>query len=566
MKFLPSQLSYLFGQPETRRNLTAFLRFVGFLGVLIAVYSVLFHVIMESHEGEDHSYLTGLYWTLTVMTTLGFGDITFQSDLGRFFSIVVLGSGVILLLIVLPFSFIRYFYAPWLEAQIRLQAPRAVPASTQSHVIVCRWDALARGLVARLKSVGIPYVVLEPDPVAAAALMSSGVSVVTGEVDARETYARVSAKTARLVVANINDAANTNVTLTVREESSDVPVVAIVEDLEAVDILGLSGANHPIALKERLGEQLAARVSAGARRAHVLGHYRDLVVAEFPVHGTRYAGMKVRDARLRQETGLSLIGLWERGRLVAPKADTELSPYSVAVVSGGDAQLAKLDEVLATSKTDFDPVLVIGGGKVGQAVTRALKARGLRVTIVEENAAVRDELLLLADNVVTGNAAERAVMRKAGIEEAPSVVLTTNDDAINVFLAVYCRKLNHEIHIVSRITHERNIEAVYRAGADFVLSYNALGTKQLMALVQGRELVLLGEGIDLFVLDVGPRLAGKTLIDAELGAKTGLTVIGIQRGDGVDAVVGGKAALERGTSIVAIGSQEARARFVEQFG
>ena len=55
------------------------------------------------------------------MTTLGFGDITFTSDIGRLFSIVVLLSGVVFLLVMLPFLFIRLFYAPWLEARVRLR-------------------------------------------------------------------------------------------------------------------------------------------------------------------------------------------------------------------------------------------------------------------------------------------------------------------------------------------------------------------------------------------------------------------------------------------------------------
>ena len=64
------------------------------------------------------------------MTTLGFGDITFTSDTGRLFSMVVLLSGVVFLLVMLPFLFIRLFYAPWLEARVRMRAPREVPAGT----------------------------------------------------------------------------------------------------------------------------------------------------------------------------------------------------------------------------------------------------------------------------------------------------------------------------------------------------------------------------------------------------------------------------------------------------
>ena len=106
---------------------------------------MIFHVIMV-HEGKDHSWITGFYWTLTVMSTLGFGDITFESDIGRLFSMLVLMTGIVLLLIVLPFAFIRFFYAPWLEAHIRSQAPRTVPEDVTGHVLFGCWDDIQRGL------------------------------------------------------------------------------------------------------------------------------------------------------------------------------------------------------------------------------------------------------------------------------------------------------------------------------------------------------------------------------------------------------------------------------------
>lgn len=40
--------------------------------------------------GREEIWITGIYWALTVMSMLGFGDITFASDLGRLFSIVVM--------------------------------------------------------------------------------------------------------------------------------------------------------------------------------------------------------------------------------------------------------------------------------------------------------------------------------------------------------------------------------------------------------------------------------------------------------------------------------------------
>jgi hypothetical protein len=218
VKFLTPQLAYLLHQQEARRNLNALLKYIAFLAATILVFSVLFHAMML-YEGQYHSWLTGFYWTLTVMSTLGFGDITFHSDLGRAFSVVVLLSGIVLLLIVLPFTFIRFFYAPWLEAQLRFRAPRKAADDARGHVIICRYDEIARGLIHRLDEQKIPYYVIEPDAATAADLHGDGISVVMGEIDANATYRALRASEASLVVANLDDATNTNITLTVREES-----------------------------------------------------------------------------------------------------------------------------------------------------------------------------------------------------------------------------------------------------------------------------------------------------------------------------------------------------------
>src|SRR5687767_4648101 len=202
MKFLLSQLAFLTSEPEARANLGALAKYFAFLIALVAVYAVLFHVIKLQVEGEPHSWVTGVYWTLVVMTTLGFGDITFTSDIGRVFCIVVLLSGVVFLLVMLPFLFIRLFYAPWLEARVRLRAPREMPASTYGHVIIAEYDPIAEGLIERLVAEHIPYVVIEPDPGRAGQLYGDRITVLAGENDNRVTYERAAAPAARMVLAN----------------------------------------------------------------------------------------------------------------------------------------------------------------------------------------------------------------------------------------------------------------------------------------------------------------------------------------------------------------------------
>ncbi|MDD4092453.1 MAG: potassium channel family protein, partial [Smithellaceae bacterium] len=112
MKFLSAIISTISGSKIVKANIGLLAKYLLVIIVLITAYSIVFHYLMDL-EGQRHSWMTGFYWTLVVMSTLGFGDITFTSDIGRAFSVLVLLSGVILLLILLPFVFIKFFFAPW---------------------------------------------------------------------------------------------------------------------------------------------------------------------------------------------------------------------------------------------------------------------------------------------------------------------------------------------------------------------------------------------------------------------------------------------------------------------
>jgi Trk K+ transport system NAD-binding subunit len=557
VKFLTSQLLATLIQPEIRQNVRALRMYIAVLAVCVLVFSVLFHLIM-AYEGQQHSWLTGVYWTLTVMSTLGFGDITFHSDLGRAFSLLVLLSGIVLLLIVLPFAFIRHFYAPWLEAQLRMRAPRELPEGTRDHVIVCSYTELASELVERLRMQGIAYVVVEPDPSRARTLHGLGITVIRGERDAAETYALARVAAARLLVANADDPTNTNITLTVRERAPDVPIAALAEDKDAIDILVMSGATHVIPLKHRLGEQLVARVRAGQAGAHLVGTFKGLGIAELPARDADLVGTTIKDSRVRERTGLSIVAYWERGRMMPARATARLTEHSVLVLVGTMERLEQLGGILPACAPDERSVLVIGGGRVGRAALRALRRRHLPSVVIDIDAGLRPRLEALADRVVVGDAANIDVMHEAGIDDTGSVLLTTHDDAMNIYVSVYCRQLNPDCRIISRIVHERNLEAIHRAGSDFVLSEVALGIRAILALLHDRELVMAGEQVDVFMVPVPPALAGRTLRESGIGAATGLTVIGIQSGESIVEAPAADTRLERGIELLLLGTTEQR--------
>jgi voltage-gated potassium channel len=556
MKTIASQIAVFLGDAEARSNVRLLVKLFLFVIAVVVLYTLIFHFLML-REGREYTWITGMYWTLTVMSTLGFGDITFEGDLGRLFSVLVLLSGITLLLVVLPFAFIQFFYAPWLQTRVRMRAPRELPRDTEGHVIICERDPVAQALTQRLTDRNIAYALIESDPSIAAGLHRDGINVVTGEPDDVEFLRRLRVDKARLVFANRQDTVNTNIALTVREVSPTVPIAAIASREESLDVLELSGVNHVLPLKRWLGEQLANRVGGAHAQSQVVGRYHDLLLAEVPARNTPLARHTVRETRLRESTGVSIVGIWERGRLVPARPESELTEQCVAVVTGTRDQLDMLDEALLIYNFNPNPVIVIGGGRVGSAAARSLVAKDLPTHVIEKDPMVCEQF---------GPDVRVFVLKDAGIMDAPAVLLSTHDDAMNVYLASYCRRLNPELRIISRVTHERNVEAVHRAGADFALSYTTLGVAAVLAEIDERELVVLGGTLDLFSAPVPHALVGQTLADSGIGARTGLLVLAIEHaGERITNPPAGTT-LHADAELVMIGDDKQRARFSKVFG
>ena len=108
MKFVTVIMSAL-SAPLAGGSVRALVRLLLVLLFAVVAFSAGFQVIMTL-EGREYTWVSSAYWTVVTMTTLGFGDIVFVSDLGRLYSVVVLLTGAILILVLLPFTFIQLAY------------------------------------------------------------------------------------------------------------------------------------------------------------------------------------------------------------------------------------------------------------------------------------------------------------------------------------------------------------------------------------------------------------------------------------------------------------------------
>lgn len=563
MKFLGSQLSYFFANRRTKTNVKKLLKFVGVLFLLYVTYSITFHYV-ALYEGQDHTWLTGFYWVIVTMSTLGFGDIVFTTDVGRAFSMLVLFSGVLFLLVMLPFTFIEFFYAPWMKAQNQARAPKSVDPGLSGHVIITKLTAVTEALIKKLEAYKIEYVILEPDLQKALDLSDLDYKVLNLDPTDYDTYNRLCIKKAAMLVATDSDTINTNVTFTAREFSESIKIVATANSTDSVDVLKLAGSNHVIQMGEMLGRALARRTLGGNARVHVIGHIDNLVIGEATVQETPLIGKTLKESKLRENIGVNVVGIWERGDFIHPKPDTEIKNESVLVLAGTVDQLRKYDEVVSIYHISDEPVVIIGAGRVGRASAKNLEERQIDYRIIDKN----PERVKEHDNgkYILGDAADLSILEKAGLRDAHTVLITTHDDDVNIYLTIYCRELCPDIEIVSRATYERNVNTLHRAGADFVMSYASMGASSIFNILEDKDVMMLAEGLNIFNFKVDKSLAGKSLIESDIRHKTGCTVIAVNcKNKQMLVNPPPDRVLKEGDEIVLIGSDKGETKFTSRY-
>lgn len=561
MKFLFAILASYFANREQRRSLTVLGWLLLVFAILLAIFTVTFHYLMAL-EGQSHSWPTSIYWTLVTMSTLGFGDITFKSDLGRMFTLLVLLAGTLFMLVLLPFMVIQFLFIPLMEAHKAARAPTSLPATTRHHVLLTNLGAVEEALIRMLDQSHIEYAVLVENLRDALAMNDRGYQVMLGPLDDQETYRSARVEQAALVATTLSDMRNTNVAFTVRELSERVTVVATATNVASIDILEMAGATRVLQMGDSLGRALARRVLGGRdAKSHEIGRFGDLLIAEASVMGTPLIGRTLRGINLRSHAHVNVIGVWERGRFHLAGPETTIHETSVLVLAGTLEQLQQFDALFCIYKSSTAPVLIIGAGRVGRGAAASLSEQGIDYRVVER----QPERNRDPERYVIGDAAELEILKAAGIHRCSSVLITTHDDDMNVFLTLYCRKLRPDVQILARSNVERNVSTLHRAGADFVLSYAAIGATALFNLLKRSDVLLVAEGLHAFRLTTPNSLEGHTLADSGIRANTGCNVIAVIHDGVTDSNPDPDRALPPGSELLLIGDAEAEKRFHDVF-
>jgi len=559
IKSIPSS----FKQKRKQKNVFNFFRFAIILAFFVVVYMNIFRLLMSEERGVSQiSWVESFYWVLTTMSTLGYGDITFSGDTGRLFSMVVMFTGVFYLFIVLPFVFMEFLYKPFMEYQTGSRVLRKYDPVSEKHVILTHYDSVSHALMDKLTQFGYPFIIVIENLKQALELHDMDIPVMLGNLDESETFENAGIKHAAMVVATDDDIRNVNIAFRARDASPDLTVVSTCNRATSEEILSLAGASHVIRPAKQMGSFLARRISCTDNNTHVIGSFDEVQIAEATIHGTPLVGKTLKDTTLRDEFGVNVVGMWERGRFQLPEADAMLNNHTVLLLAGREQNFQKYDQAFSGFSKNSAAVIIIGAGRVGRETAKSLESMNIPYRVIETD----EKKCSMVKNAIHGDASVKSVLERGGINNAPAVVITSHNDESNVYLTIYCRKLRPDIQIITRAFLHRNVEPLHRAGADFVMSQDHMGANTIFNLLNRAEILMVTEGLDIFSQKTPKSLVGVKLKDSRITEKTGCSIVAIKGDSGTIITPSSEHQFSANGEIILIGDEAAEKAFERKFG
>jgi CPA2 family monovalent cation:H+ antiporter-2 len=149
------------------------------------------------------------------------------------------------------------------------------------------------------------------------------------------------------------------------------------------------------------------------------------------------------------------------GAILAVRLERDMP--GVAPPVAGHAPVTR-GELARPADEDRLAVVVVGGGRVGRVVIRAVRARGFRCVVVDRDQRALDDAAELGAATLFGDGASRSILARAGLEKAKLLVVAIADPMTAKLAVERARAMNPRLTIVARARGRSEISSMRGLG------------------------------------------------------------------------------------------------------
>jgi voltage-gated potassium channel len=220
--------------------------------------------------------------------------------------------------------------------------------ATSDHFIICGYGRVGRQVARDLRGAGARYVIIDHDPANRELASQVGVRFIEAEPSDDRALRQAGIERARAVVACVDsDAENVFITLTARELSPDIAIVARAAQEDSERKLIRAGATRVISPYKASGAEMA-RLALHPQVSGVVDVDAEYRMEEIRVvAGCAGVGQTIGDIR----GGAYIVGLRRGGGRLQPQppSETVLEPGDVIMAMGTPRTMDRLETLFATT-------------------------------------------------------------------------------------------------------------------------------------------------------------------------------------------------------------------------
>ena len=176
---------------------------------------------------------------------------------------------------------------------------------------------------------------------------------------------------------------------------------------------------------------------------------------------------------------------------------------------------------------------IIGAGRFGMALAESLANAGTEVLLIDRNRPAMQNASEFA-TALQGDATQPHVLEEAGFGECDVVIVAIGSNIeASMMATANCKEIGVP-NVVAKATSELHGKILRRIGADSVVYPDRDSAHRLARAIANHEVVdflEVSEGYSIAEIEVPDGVRGKTLAEADLRNKTGVTVLCIRRSD-----------------------------------
>ena len=328
---------------------------------------------------------------------------------------------------------------------------------------------------------------------------------------------------------------------------------------------------EPTLLNETLGVDLnlnPERITAN-EISHILMtpaalHVDDFADGKVRMFGARlpndfqFLGVPLKNVRFPE--GILVAMIFRKHKIIIPHGDDILEPGDNVYFVGGKEVIRKFEGNFESRYDKLERVLLIGAGRAGRMLAKLLEKQGILVKVIEKD---KERCRILSEQlnnglVLCGDGTDIDLLMEEGITEADCVVCLTDDDKLNLLLALLSKHLGAK-KTIARVDRNEYADLMAKVGVDITLSARLLSAAEVMRFIRqgGLVSVALLEGAKAEALELqvqaGCKVDGKALIRAGLPREC--LVCGIIH-EGEASVPNGHSVLNTGDRVIVFAQTE----------